>query len=190
MSRKCQVKSIVYKARISSENNDKSSHIPDWKYIQAAFFEPSAVCYPRQVWAQYRALQIRLGTEEVWRKPWHQLVSSQKAPAHTNKSRRCQLCIEETLAITTAHRSITLNERSEIVSKCRHENIFDLYRSSHAGCFLALLAIQIVWHVRLFIKLSSCFWLSYLMIDRFVKLESVIFTLPSHRDPFSLHFQT
>ena len=161
----------------------------DWKYIQATIFEPSAVSYPRQVWAQYRALQIRLRTEEIWREPWHQLVSLQKAPAHTNKSWRCHLC-EETLAIITADRSITLNKRSEIVSKCRHEIKFDLYRSSHARRFLALLAIPIVWYVGLFIKLSSCFWLSFLMIDRFMNLESVIFTLPSHRDPFSMHFQT
>ena len=49
-----------------------------------------------------------------------------KAHAYTNKSRRCNLCLAEKLAIMQADRATSLNIRSELVSKCRHENKYYL----------------------------------------------------------------
>ena len=45
----------------------------------------------------------------------------QRAAAHTNKSKRCNLCLAEKLAIIRTDKSQFLNKRSEPVSKCRHE---------------------------------------------------------------------
>jgi len=54
-----------------------------------------------------------------------------KARAYSNTSRRCNLCLTEKLAILEADRAQLLNKRSELVSKCRHENKFYLSNFSH-----------------------------------------------------------
>ena len=47
------------------------------------------------------------------------------APAYTNTSKRCVLCLEEKMAIITyPDQEKLLNKRSELISKCRHENKF------------------------------------------------------------------
>ena len=47
------------------------------------------------------------------------------APAYTNISKRCVLCLEEKMAIITyPDQEKLLNKRSEVVSKCHHENKF------------------------------------------------------------------
>ena len=47
------------------------------------------------------------------------------APAYTNTSKRCALCLEEKMAIITyPDKEKFLNKRSELISKCRQENKF------------------------------------------------------------------
>ena len=50
----------------------------------------------------------------------------EKAPPYTNKTKKRQLCRDEKLKIITVDRKNTLNRRSELVSKCRHQNKFYL----------------------------------------------------------------
>ena len=45
-----------------------------------------------------------------------------KAAPHENGSKRCNLCLTQKLFITKAEKSNTLNKRSKLISKCRHEN--------------------------------------------------------------------
>ena len=47
-----------------------------------------------------------------------------KATPYSNGSKRCNLCLTEKLCILKADRSSLLNKRSELISKCRHENKF------------------------------------------------------------------
>ena len=54
-----------------------------------------------------------------------------KTPAYSNLSKRCDLCLTEKLMIISADKSTLLNRRSEIISKCRHENKF--YLSNFVG---------------------------------------------------------
>ena len=49
-----------------------------------------------------------------------------KAAAYRNTTRRCNLCIAEKLEIMKADKDRSFNRRSELVSKCRHENQFYL----------------------------------------------------------------
>ena len=49
-----------------------------------------------------------------------------KAAAYSNKTKRCNLCLAEKLAIINADKARSLNKRSELVSKCRHENKYYL----------------------------------------------------------------
>ena len=46
-------------------------------------------------------------------------------PAYSNITKRCMLCLYEKLLIATyPNQEELLNKRSELVSKCRHENKF------------------------------------------------------------------
>ena len=54
---------------------------------------------------------------------WSILTS---AAAYSNKSKRYNLCLAEKFFIIKAEKSTLLNKRSELVSKCRHENKFYL----------------------------------------------------------------
>ena len=46
------------------------------------------------------------------------------APAYSNKSKRCHLCLTEKLYLVRAKKPSLLNKRTELISKCRHENKF------------------------------------------------------------------
>ena len=49
-----------------------------------------------------------------------------QATAYTNKTKRCNLCLTEKLHIINADKTHLLNRRSELISKCRHENKYYL----------------------------------------------------------------
>ena len=47
-----------------------------------------------------------------------------RAKPYSGKPSRCNLCLAEKLCILTADKSVLLNKRSELITKCRHENKF------------------------------------------------------------------
>ena len=65
---------------------------------------------------------------KIFRASWDIL---RKASAYSNLSKRCDLCLTEKLMIISADKSTLLNRRSEIISKCRHQNKF--YLSNFVG---------------------------------------------------------
>ena len=46
------------------------------------------------------------------------------APAYSNKNKRCHLCLTEKLYLVRAKKPSLLNKRTELISKCCHENKF------------------------------------------------------------------
>ena len=54
-----------------------------------------------------------------------------RAPAYSSLSKRCDLCVTEKLMILFMDKSTLLNRRSELVSKCRHQN--KVYLSNFVG---------------------------------------------------------
>ena len=54
---------------------------------------------------------------------WSILVTT---PAYSNKSKRCHLCLTEKLYLIRAKKPSLLNKRTELISKCRHDNKFYL----------------------------------------------------------------
>ena len=48
-----------------------------------------------------------------------------RATAHINRSDRCNLCLTEKFHIITSQAKL-LNKKSELISKCRHENKYHL----------------------------------------------------------------
>ena len=65
---------------------------------------------------------------KIFRVNWDIL---RKAPAYSNLSKRCDLCLTEKLMIISADKSTLLNKRSELISKCRYQNKF--YLSNFVG---------------------------------------------------------
>ena len=61
--------------------------------------------------------------ENVFSMTWKKLDS---AKAYNNSSKRCNLCLTEKLHILEADKQSLLNKRSELISKCRHENKYYL----------------------------------------------------------------
>ena len=51
---------------------------------------------------------------------------SATAPAYSHKSKRCHLYLTEKLYLVRAKKPSLLNKRTELISKCRHENKFYL----------------------------------------------------------------
>ena len=49
-----------------------------------------------------------------------------RVPGYNGMSKRCNLCLTEKLLIAKADKKSLLNKRSEIASKCRHQNKFFL----------------------------------------------------------------
>ena len=47
-----------------------------------------------------------------------------RASSYRGNPSRCNLCLTEKLCILSADRSTLLNKRSELITKCRHENKF------------------------------------------------------------------
>jgi hypothetical protein len=47
-----------------------------------------------------------------------------QAKPYASGTRVCKLCLAEKMAILNAHKGTLLNKRSELVSKCQHENKF------------------------------------------------------------------
>ena len=51
---------------------------------------------------------------------------NRRAQAYSNTTKRSNLCLTEKLSIINAEKTTTLTKRSELVSKCRHENKYYL----------------------------------------------------------------
>ena len=49
-----------------------------------------------------------------------------KGKDYQNITKRCKLCLAEKLEIIMTNKERSLNRRSELISKCRHENKFYL----------------------------------------------------------------
>ena len=96
-------------------------------FIASSVSSFSKTCLPNKKYAHSTALskyvwdckdKIKQTPEISWK-----IVKS--APAYTNTSKRCVLCLEEKMTIITyPDQEKLLNKRSELISKCRHENKF------------------------------------------------------------------
>ena len=135
MNGNCLVRSIVYKATVSITGSDKERK----EYI--GLTEPPF----KQRYANHQSTTRHKRLEkssELSKHVWalkrsgieHSIEWSvvSQAPAYSNATKRCQLCLAEKLAIMEADKRVNINKRSELVSKCRHENKFYLSNFSTA----------------------------------------------------------
>ena len=123
----CQQPSVIYQATAKIKNKPEKVYLGltegPWK--QRSYGHKFS--FSNKKYAHSTALlkyvwdckdKIKQTPEISWK-----IVKS--APAYTNTSKRCVLCLEEKMAIITyPDQEKLLNKRSELISKCSHENKF------------------------------------------------------------------
>ena len=123
----CQTRSIVYKANVKTDDD-----------VQKEYTGLTAMSFKQRFYNHQQSMRdhkYRNSTtlsKYVWSLKDSQVGYTVKwsihrrAAAYSNISKKCNLCLAEKLAIMGADKSKSLNKRSELVSKCRHENKYYL----------------------------------------------------------------
>ena len=124
---KCQTKSIVYKASITTPN------IPTRHYFGLYETEFKARFYNHgSSFENQRKMNATELSKAVWdyenrgiepRISWSIVC---EAGAFRSGAKRCNLCLAKKLAILQADQRTPLSKRSELISKCRHRTKFKL----------------------------------------------------------------
>ena len=121
---KFQGNSIVYKAVVTSEQ-EKKEYIGLTEHAFKHQYSSHQTSFRHQKYEQSTEVTKHIWSlkrkNETYNIEW---VIYETAPVCTNKTKKCQLCATEKLKIITADRKITLNRRSELVSKRRRQNKF------------------------------------------------------------------
>ena len=126
LDNKCLTSSVIYNAQVTTNNATKN-------YIgltEGTF---------KQRFSQHKATfkhRKYTNSTELSKYIWKLRDNNQdfnikwtiisRARPYNNISKRCDLCLTEKLMIITANPDRILNKRSELISKCRHENKFYL----------------------------------------------------------------
>ena len=122
----CQARSVVYKATITTTSEER-----DYTGLTAQTFKQRYNAHQHSM----RDNSYRHSTslsKHVWALKDEQIGYNiqwsvlRKAKEYQNTTKRCNLCLAEKLEIIMAKKEHSLNRRSELISKCRHENKFYL----------------------------------------------------------------
>ena len=126
----CLTQSVIYKASVKTEG------IPDEKnYIGFTEGTFKKRFYNHQL--TFRDLNYYKSTElsiHIWglnykkknfKTGWSIITTAVRN--YHNSSKKCNLCLMEKLCILKADKATLLNKRSELISKCRHDNKFFHY---------------------------------------------------------------
>ena len=124
----CQVKNIVYKATVTTEQNYRI-------YYGTAEGEfKTRYNNHKYSFRDRKNINERELSKYIWQLNDKNIDFNLKweIGAFTSPykcgTRRCDLCLTEKLSIIRAHPLIILNKRTELISKCRHRNKFTLAR--------------------------------------------------------------
>ena len=131
----CREKCVVYECAVIAKNVDISER--NYKGVAEGELKQRIACHQ----TSFRDEKYKNATElskYVWELKLKdvdyelQWKILDKASPYRNGSKRCSLCLMEKFHIINADRNTSLNRRSELVSKCRHENKFYLanYKTS------------------------------------------------------------
>ena len=118
------MKCVIYQATVTSEQNSKN-------YI--------GLCETpfKTRWANHKSsfnLEHKRKETELSKHIWNLKDKNvdynitwkilKQTNSYSNTTKRCQLCLWEKYFIIMSDKSVTLNKRSELISKCRHSNKF------------------------------------------------------------------
>lgn len=128
----CQATDVVYEATLTTSNGEvklytgmsappfKSRYSNHMTSIRSVKYEKSTEL-SKHVW------KVKKNKEDVaieWK-------IKERAKSYSNSSKKCKLCIAEKYHISCADKQLSLNRRSELVSKCPHERKY--YLSNFTG---------------------------------------------------------
>ena len=121
----CLASGIVYKATVTTNIGQPKIYIGSTEHSFKTRFNNHKIslkyrkhshstCLSKYIWE----LKDKGTDHEI---KWSIL---KRAKPYSGKPSRCNLCLAEKLCILTADKSVLLNKRSELITKCRHENKF------------------------------------------------------------------
>eukprot|EP00794_Sanderia_malayensis_P007635 gene7635-biopygen6221 len=126
LENRCQTQSVIYNAHVSSANNRNGTN---YVGLTEGPFKKRYHAHE----TSFKDRRYEKSTElskHIWklndRNEKHEIKWSiiARAQAYSNESKKCNLCLTEKLKIAKASTAGLLKKRSEMVSKCRHENKF------------------------------------------------------------------
>ena len=123
----CLTKQVVYKGETSSTLEASKCYIGITEGTWKGRHSVHKTSFKNR---EYKARTVL--TEYIWKikdqkkeMPQIKWTIEKIAPAYTNTSKRCLLCLEEKMAIIEyPDQNNLLNKRSELINKCRHQNKF------------------------------------------------------------------
>ena len=146
LKNKCLATSIIYEVNVTSDSENREQ-----KYIGLTERTFKKRFYGHQLSLKDRKyLKSSELSQHIWkvkdqgrsyRISWK---IKNKATPYTNGTKRCDFCLSEKLCILKADKSGLLNKRSELISKCRHQNKF--YIKNYKG--------RVTWTDRTIYKLG------------------------------------
>lgn len=123
----CLVNSVVYKATVTSSKEDPKAYIGLTENAFKTRYGNHKQSFNNRCKANSTELSKYIWhlkeTNSEYDIKWSILSS---ASAYTNATKKCDLCLTEKLLITNETKQNLLNKRSELISKCRHENKYYL----------------------------------------------------------------
>ena len=138
---KCRSDNIVYRAQVKINNRDTKSYIGSTENSFKTRYGNHKCSFANNKYGNCTEL-----SKCVWKikESGHQYSINwaiiAHAAAYSNATKRCNLCLTEKMFIISANKSGLPNKRSELISKCRHENKYILsfhhvkpQRASHPG---------------------------------------------------------
>ena len=139
----CLQPCVIYQATTKSKDNLEKIYIGlierPWK--QRSYSHK--LSFTNRKYAHSTALSkylwdLKGKTQDISEMSWK---IKKSAPAYNNNSKRCILCLEEKMAIITfpEQQKLLNNQRSELISKCRHKNKFLLHYYDSKDIFTNLL---------------------------------------------------
>ena len=130
---KCLTTSIIYEANVTSDSKNREK-----KYIGLTEGTYKKLFYGHQLsFKDCKYLKSSELSKHIWkvkdqgrnyRIGWK---INNKATPYIKGTKRCDLCMSEKLCILKAYKSSLLKKRSELISKCPHENKF--YITNYKG---------------------------------------------------------
>ena len=124
----CLITSVIYKANVTTDkDNTGKNYIGLTEGTFKQRYTQHNLTFRNRKYANSTELAKHIwklkDNKENYKINWS-IISS--ASAYNNISKRCNLCITEKLHIIKADKARNLNKRTELISKCRHENKYFL----------------------------------------------------------------
>ena len=126
---KCLATNVIYQAKVIQPDKDPRLYIRMAETEFKTRFNNHKLSFRDKKYANKTALSKYVWEWEEENRDFkiQRSIKTQAKP-YTSGTKTCNLCFAEKMEILKANKKLVLNKRSELISKCRHEN--KLYASN------------------------------------------------------------